>query len=136
MTPFTPTKRRLPLHAIAHGRAGDKGNVSNISVIAYEARVWPVLQTEVTEFRVLELFQPLGASQVTRYELPNLHALNFVIQDTLDGGVNQSRNLDRHGKTLSFLLLGRLLLDLDPVLLPEHSPYRAPTFRWQNALGL
>ena len=54
MTPFTPTKRRLPLHAIAHGRAGDKGNVSNISVIAYEARVWPVLQTEVTEFRVLE----------------------------------------------------------------------------------
>ncbi|MEE2716135.1 MAG: hypothetical protein VX610_01790 [SAR324 cluster bacterium] len=126
--------RKFPLHAIAHGRAGDKGNHSNISVIAYEARAWPILQSQVTEARVLECFRPLGATRVTRYELPHLHALNFVIENTLDGGVNQSRNLDRHGKTLAFRLLGRVLVELDPEHLPQGSPYRDPAFSWKNPL--
>ncbi|MEM9044673.1 MAG: hypothetical protein AAGC81_08245 [Pseudomonadota bacterium] len=96
---------RVPLHQIAHGRAGDKGNVSNISVIAYRENDWPVIEEQVTADRVLDVFASLGATRVDRYELPNLHALNFVIHDTLDGGVNASLSLDRHGKTLSFKLL-------------------------------
>ncbi|MEM1047947.1 MAG: hypothetical protein AAGL24_17440 [Pseudomonadota bacterium] len=114
----------VPLHAIAHGRAGDKGDTSNISVIAYEAQAWPVLVDQITEARVLDLFRPLGATQVDRYELPNLHALNFVIADTLDGGVNASLRLDRHGKGLSFRLLGGLTVTIPIGLLPTGSAYR------------
>ncbi|MEM7177695.1 MAG: hypothetical protein AAGD47_15775 [Pseudomonadota bacterium] len=99
---------RVRLHEIAHGRAGDKGNVSNISVIAYEPGHWPAIRDQVTAERVLGVFAPLGATRVERHELPRLHALNFVIHDVLDGGVNASLSLDRHGKTLSFKLLGEI----------------------------
>ncbi|MGB1960694.1 MAG: AtuA-related protein, partial [Candidatus Puniceispirillaceae bacterium] len=92
---------RLPLHAIAHGRAGDKGNVSNISLIAYLPEAYDFIASKVSEKKVEALFAHLGAGAVKRYELPNLQAFNFVIQDALDGGVNASRSLDRHGKTLS-----------------------------------
>lgn len=115
----------VPLHAIAHGRAGDKGDTSNISVIAYEARTWPILVDQVTEARVLALFRPLGATAVDRYELPKLSALNFVIANTLGGGVNASLRLDRHGKGLSFHLLGGLTVEIPSALLPSGSPYRA-----------
>ncbi len=116
---------RLPLHAVAHGRAGDKGNVSNISVIAYREEAWPVLLDQVTEARVLALFARLGATAVRRYELANLMALNFVIEDALQGGVNASPGLDRHGKSLSFMLLGELEVDVPRTCLPEGSPYLA-----------
>ena len=122
---MTKTKTAyLPLHAIAHGRAGDKGNVSNISVITYLPEAYPFICEHVTEQAVLRLFSTLNASAVKRYELPQLNALNFVISDALDGGVNSSRSIDRHGKTLSFLLLGRLYLDIPHALIPEASPYR------------
>jgi len=114
----------LPLHAIAHGRAGDKGNVSNISVISYLPGAYDFICEHVTEQAVLTLFSTVNANAVKRYELPQLQALNFVISDALDGGVNTSRSLDRHGKTLSFLLLGRLYLDIPLVLIPDASPYR------------
>jgi hypothetical protein len=94
------------LHEIAHARAGDKGNRSNISLIPYKPEAYRYLLEHVTEARVLELFAHKGASKVTRYELPNLPALNFVIDDALEGGVNAALNLDQHGKTLSYLLLG------------------------------
>ena len=100
------------LYEIAHGRAGDKGNISNISVIAYDPAHWSVLVEQVTVERVLEVFRPLGATHVERYALPTLHALNFVIHDTLGGGVNSSLSLDRHGKCLSFKLLGEVKVDL------------------------
>lgn len=116
---------RLPLHAVAHGRAGDKGNVSNISVIAYREEAWPVLLEQVTEARVLALFARLGATAVRRYELANLMALNFVIEDALQGGVNASPGLDRHGKSLSFMLLGELEVDVPRTCLSEGSPYLA-----------
>jgi hypothetical protein len=87
------------LHEVAHARAGDKGNRSNISLIPYKPETYALL-------RVLELFAHKGATKVTRYELPNLPALNFVIDDALEGGVNAALNLDQHGKTLSYLLLG------------------------------
>jgi hypothetical protein len=98
--------RTLQLHQIAHGRSGDKGNRLNVNVIAYEARHWPVLLAEVTAERVAALFAHRGVTQVTRYELPRLGALNFVIEDALEGGVNSSLAVDTHGKCLSYLVLG------------------------------
>ena len=114
---------RTPLHAIAHGRAGDKGDVSNVSVIAYSPEAWPHLLEQVTTDKVQAAFAHLGVENVRRYELPNLHALNFVIENALQGGVNASLGLDRHGKTLSFLLLGEVLVDVPGNCLPEGSPY-------------
>ena len=95
----------VSLHALAHGRTGDKGNRSSISVIAYDAVHWPLLVEQVTEARVAQLFAFRRPSAVRRYLLPRLHAMNFVIDDVLDGGVNGALNLDAHGKTLSSLLL-------------------------------
>lgn len=95
----------LRLHDIAHGRSGDKGNRSNISVIPYAATAYPLLVEQVTEERVLALFAHKGATAIARYELPSLPALNLVIDDALEGGVNSTLNLDLHGKTLSFMLL-------------------------------
>ena len=97
--------KTVPLHSLAHGRTGDKGNRSNISVIAYEARHWDLLVRQVTEERVAELFASRQPTAVRRYLLPKLHAMNFVLDDVLDGGVNGSLNLDSHGKALSGLLL-------------------------------
>jgi hypothetical protein len=97
--------RVVPLHTLAHGRTGDKGNRSSISVIAFDAAHWELLVAQVTEARVAGLFAYRRPRAVTRYLLPRLHAMNFVIDDVLDGGVNGSLNLDAHGKTLSSLLL-------------------------------
>ncbi|MDH3451116.1 MAG: hypothetical protein OEN20_01765 [Gammaproteobacteria bacterium] len=113
----------VPLHAVAHGRAGDKGNRSNISVIAYLPETSTYLLEQVTEERVLALFRHKGATAVTRYELPNLHALNFVIDNALEGGVNSSLSQDLHGKTLSFLLLGELTVTVPRHCIPAGSPY-------------
>lgn len=96
----------LPLHAVAHSRAGDKGNRSNISLIAYQPAVYAHLLEQITEHRVHRLFAHKGASRVVRYRLDKLHALNFVIDNVLEGGVNDGLGLDGHGKTLSSLLLG------------------------------
>ena len=95
----------VPLHSLAHARTGDKGNRSSISVIAYDARDWALLVEQVTESRVAALFAHRGPSHVQRYLLPRLCAMNFVLDDVLDGGVNGSLNLDTHGKCLSSLLL-------------------------------
>lgn len=99
----------VPLHAVAHGRSGDKGNRLNVSVIAYEPEAYALLAAQVTPERVLALFAHRGATKVTRYDLPLLHAFNFVIDDALEGGVNASLNLDGHGKTSSYRLLGLLV---------------------------
>ena len=115
----------LPLHAVAHGRAGDKGDVSNVSVIAYRPEAWHHILDQVTAERVLAAFAHLGATACRRYELPNLHALNFVIEGALQGGVNASLGLDRHGKTLSYLLLGDVFVDVPEDAVPESSPYLA-----------
>jgi len=124
--------RRLPLHAIAHGRAGDKGNVSNVSLVAYRPEAYVFLATNVTAEKVHKLYAHLGASGVTRYDLPLLSAFNFVIDNVLDGGVNASRSIDRHGKTLSYILLGRFIIDMPIGLIPDSSPYLDPDFRWQK----
>jgi hypothetical protein len=96
----------VPLHRVAHGRAGDKGNRLNVSVIPYDSGAYEFIAQQLTEQRVLKAFTHRGATGVKRYELPLLPALNFVIEDVLEGGVNGSLNLDGHGKSNSFLLLG------------------------------
>ena len=99
------TKEQQTLYDIAHARAGDKGNCSNISLVPFAADDYQLLQRYVTEERVLDWFRSKGATGVKRYELPLLPALNFVIDGVLEGGVNESLNLDGHGKSLSYLLL-------------------------------
>lgn len=113
----------LPLHAVAHGRAGDKGDTSNVSVIPYLPEAWPYLLEQVTAQRVLKAFAHLGATGCDRYELPKLQALNFVITNALQGGVNATLGLDRHGKSMSFLLLGEVMVDVPREVVPEGSPY-------------
>jgi hypothetical protein len=95
----------MKLREIAHSRTGDKGNISNISVIAYEARDYPLLLEQVTAARVKTHFAGIVQGEVVRYELPNLFALNFVTDQALGGGVTRSLALDAHGKSLSSALL-------------------------------
>ena len=95
----------VPLHRAAHGRTGDKGNRSNISVIAWDAELYALIVEQVTEAVVAQQFAHRRPTGVSRYLLPKLHAMNFVVDDVLDGGVNDSLNLDSHGKSLSYLLL-------------------------------
>ena len=94
------------LHEVAHGRAGDKGNRLNVSIMPYDPDVYAILGTQLTESRVLELYVHRGAAKVRRFDLPRLPAFNFVIDDVLEGGVNGALNLDGHGKSNSFILLG------------------------------
>jgi len=93
------------LYSLAHGRTGDKGDRSNISVIAYDARDFDHLVEHVTEDAVRALFAHRQPTAVTRYLVPSLQAMNFVIDGVLDGCVNDSLNLDTHGKALAFLVL-------------------------------
>jgi len=97
--------KTVQLYQLAHARTGDKGNRSNISVIAYQPEDFALLQEQVTEERVAAHFAYRKPTRVTRYLLPKLGAMNFVLDGVLDGGVNDALNLDMHGKTLSFHLL-------------------------------
>jgi hypothetical protein len=101
-----PAMPEMPLHQIAHARAGDKGDRLNISLIAYVPELYPLLRDTVSEEVVRALFAARRPSAVQRYLLPKLGAMNFVLDGVLDGGVTQALNLDSHGKTLSFRLLG------------------------------
>jgi len=115
--PTTTPIVTVPLWRAAHGRTGDKGNRSNISVIAWHPSLYAAIAEQITEARVAQQFAHRRPTRVARHELPNLHALNFVIDDVLDGGVNDALNLDSHGKALSFLLL-ELELELPASLAP------------------
>jgi len=95
----------MKLYELAHSRAGDKGNISTISVIAYRPDDYGRLLEAVTEEKVMKQFQGVGITKAERYELPRLAALNFVLSDTLGGGVTRSLALDAHGKSLSALML-------------------------------
>lgn len=95
----------MKLRDIAHSRSGDKGDISNISVIAFDATDYPFLVEHVTVQRVAGHFQGVVTGTVTRYELPMLGALNFVLTGALNGGVTRSLALDAHGKSMSSALL-------------------------------
>ena len=94
------------VHELAHGRAGDKGNTSNVSVVAYNDEAWTILREQLTVERVMDAYAHVAKGPVTRYELPKLKALNFVIENALGGGVTISLAQDAHGKSLSYLMLG------------------------------
>ncbi len=96
---------RVKLWEIAHSRAGDKGNTANISLIPYDEKDYNLLKEKVTPSIVKEHFGDMVKGKITRYELPNIHAFNFVLEDILGGGVTSSLAMDTHGKSLSFALL-------------------------------
>jgi hypothetical protein len=95
----------MKLHELAHARTGDKGDTSQISVIAYDEGDYAFLAEHVTAERVRAHFASLVSGDVTRYELPGLAALNFVMERALAGGVTRSLSLDAHGKCLGSILL-------------------------------
>lgn len=95
----------MRLHDIAHARTGDKGDISNISVIAYDPKHWPLIRNTVTSERVAAHFETFDVGNISRFELPQLQALNFVIRGALAGGVTRSLALDAHGKCLASVLL-------------------------------
>lgn len=97
------------LRDIAHSRAGDKGDISNISVIAYDLKDYALLETYLTPERVKAHFTGVVRGEVVRYTLPHLGALNFVMQQALGGGVTRSLALDAHGKSLSGAMLAIVL---------------------------
>lgn len=93
------------LYDLAHCRAGDKGNTSILSLIAYRVDDYPRLVEEVTIDRVAHHLRGIVRGEIRRYELPNLNALQFVCERSLAGGVTTSLALDAHGKSLSYALL-------------------------------
>jgi len=96
---------RIPLYKLAHARSGDKGDTANIGLIAYKPEYYPLLVEQVTAERVREHFRGICHGPVERFELPNLHALNFLLHRALGGGGTVSLRLDAQGKTLSAALL-------------------------------
>jgi hypothetical protein len=103
---------KVPLSRIAHGRSGDKGDTANVGIIAYHERHYPILVREVTAERVKAHFGDYVKGSVERYELPNLGALNFLLNGALGGGGTLSLRIDAQGKTFSAALL-RLEIDVD-----------------------
>lgn len=95
----------LILYDIAHSRAGDKGNISTLSLIPYDEKDYDFLCERITAERVKQHFEGIVRGEVIRYEMPNIASLLFVCYDALDGGVTTSLRIDIHGKTLSYKLL-------------------------------
>ena len=109
---------KIPLSRIAHARSGDKGDVANIGLIAYEPQHYPALVREVTAERVKEHFGSFVRGEVHRYEMPNLGALNYVMHGALGGGGTLSLRIDAQGKTLSAALL-RMEIEIDDAELAD-----------------
>lgn len=95
----------MKLYKITHSRTGDKGNISDLSLIVYDPKDYDLIVKAVTAERVKEWFKDMVHGEVIRYEIPSLSALNFVMYDALGGGVTRSLSLDKHGKGFSSYLL-------------------------------
>lgn len=95
----------MKLKEIAHSRTGDKGNISNISLIVYDLDDYELIKKKVTSEKVKEWFSEIVKGDVERYELPQIGAINFVMNKALGGGVTRSLAIDKHGKSLSSALL-------------------------------
>lgn len=102
---------RIQLVHLAHARSGDKGDTANVGVIALEPEFYPVLSEQLTTERVKEHFRGICLGNVERFELPNLHALNFLLHNALGGGGTVSLKTDAQGKTLSTAML-RMEIDV------------------------
>jgi hypothetical protein len=108
----------VKLIEIAHARSGDKGDTSNVGIIAYKPEYYPILVEQVTAARVKEHFKGICFGEVERFEIPNLHALNFLLHKSLDGGGTISLRTDAQGKTYSTALL-RMEIEVDESLAGE-----------------
>lgn len=95
----------IHLRKIAYARSGDKGSSANIGIIAYQQAGYDFLREALTEEKVQAFFAPSGVKKTVRYELPNLWALNFVLEGILDGGAGRSLRSDAQGKALGQALL-------------------------------
>jgi hypothetical protein len=104
-------KKTVPLVQLAHARSGDKGDTANVGLIALKPEYYPILVEQVTAARVARHFKGMITGPVERYELPNLHALNFLLHGALDGGGTISLKTDAQGKVFSTALL-RLELEI------------------------
>jgi hypothetical protein len=98
-------KKRIKLKEICHGRSGDKGNAANIGLIAYKKTNYKLIKEKVTAEVVKKYFEGICLGKVERYEMPNINALNFILNDTLGGGGTVSLKNDAQGKTLASALL-------------------------------
>lgn len=101
---------KVKLSQLAYARSGDKGDGSNVGVVAYNEEVYKFLQRELTTERVKNHFKDICFGRVVRYEAPNLLALNFILHDSLGGGGSESLKTDAQGKTHG---LGMLYMELD-----------------------
>ncbi len=106
---------RVPLERLAHGRSGDKGEASNVGLIARDAEAYRWLRENLTPERVREMLPGLAAAEVERYEVPNLLALNFILHGSLGGGGTASLLSDAQGKTHAQALL-RCVVDVPDAL--------------------
>ena len=97
---------KVKLQHVAHARSGDKGNTSNIAVFAFAPEFYPLLKQQLTEDRFKAFYGAAITGTITRYEVDNIHAMNFVCQGALGGGVSRSLCLDNYGKALSAAILG------------------------------
>jgi hypothetical protein len=102
---------RIQLLRLAHARSGDKGDTANVGVIALKPEYYPVLVEALTVERVRKHFEGICHGEVERFELPNLHALNFLLHDSLGGGGTVSLKTDAQGKTLSTAML-RMVIEV------------------------
>ncbi len=107
---------KLPLRKLAHARSGDKGDGSNVGLIAQSAEAWTIIQEQVTAPAVKAHFASICRGSVLRYEIPTLRALNFILKDSLGGGGTESLKTDAQGKAH-----GQLLLYME-VEVPDDSP--------------
>ena len=95
----------MPLSTIAHGRSGDKGNHSNVAIIAYTPAGYEWLKQHLTAEKVAAYFAPLAPSRVERFEAANVLGLNFMLYDALAGGASRSLRTDTQGKSYAVALL-------------------------------
>lgn len=107
---------QVKLLKIAHGRSGDKGNGSNVGIIARHPDIYPFLKKELTSEKVKEHMKYVCKGKVERYELPNIGALNFILNESLGGGGTVSLKLDAQGKTHASQVL-RMDIDVPSELL-------------------
>ncbi len=97
---------KVKLQHIAHARSGDKGDISNIAVFAYEPEFYPLLKDQLTGDNLKAFYNGAIKGPVLRYLVDNVQALNFVCHGALGGGVSRSLCLDNYGKALSAAILG------------------------------
>jgi hypothetical protein len=100
-----PSSSLVRVGDMAHARSGDKGNRANIGVVANDASCYAWLKEMLTAEAVADFFRSLGIGEVRRYELPKIHAFNFVLENALGGGASRSLRIDSQGKALGVALL-------------------------------